>query len=368
MRYFFLFLSLILLLGCEQANNSIETIDLTGLIQAEDQLYKTISDVSYLVLENKPGSYLQSPVKVDRNSNTICILDYFNGKSILQVFDSKGKHIGALNRFGKGPGEFVDVTDFLLTNNNEILIWDVVTNKFLFYSLNLSFIRELKSDVRYSRIGNLTDSYIVGFGRSKDFQNKAHILKIDSTIQLIKSGIPNETFYSVYYGSWFHNYYLDGCTSYRPIYSDTIYHVSKSEITPSYHLKFEQPIVPYAIIDKGYDFNHPKYQKYTSSVHCIEGIDKILINYLNKNIRQLSIFNKSLKTVQAFELISARSCNCGPLINLLGVYNNSFTTIISSSDLKAFNSIVNKDQENSLSINPNINTEEESYIFVSIKF
>lgn len=363
----YLFVSIVIIVGCNPSNNPAGTIDLTGLAQPEDQLYQAISGVTYLALENKPESYLQSPEKVDRNSSTICILDYLNGRSILQVFDSLGNHIGALNRFGKGPGEFVEVTDFLITNNNEILIWDVVTKKFLFYALNLSFIKELKSDVRYSRIGNLTDSYIVGFGKSKDFQNKAHILKIDdSTIQVTKTGIPNEFYYSKYYGSWFHNYYVDDYTSYRPIYSNTIYHISKSEITPIYNLKFDQPIVPYTIVDIGYDFNHPEYQKYTSSVHCIESLDKILISYLNKTTRQISIFDKSLNNVETFEIISGRSCKCGPLINLLGVSNNSFMAIIGSNDLKAFNSIVRKYQYSTLPIN--IKAEEENSILVSINF
>lgn len=64
-----------------------------------------IADVEYIPLETTDSSMLQVDVSISITDNCIMVSDIL--QHILVFFDRKGKYLHTVNRYGRGPGEYV---------------------------------------------------------------------------------------------------------------------------------------------------------------------------------------------------------------------------------------------------------------------
>lgn len=104
---------LFILVACnpQKSNTDNRTIDIASVVGKGEimDLSKIAKDITYVPLETTDSSLVGSIYSVFYENGHIYIRD--NTKSI-KVFDSKGKYIKKINRYGRGPEEYTDIFDF----------------------------------------------------------------------------------------------------------------------------------------------------------------------------------------------------------------------------------------------------------------
>jgi len=139
------------------------TIDLSGKEQkAEDMNLSSIaSDINYITLETTKESYITSVFRLIKTNENILVLDYNNMKyTRLLIFDSDGSFKTIINHEGKGPGEYVSISDFTFDPVTRLItILDGFQRKVLQFKLSGEFVREKVLDIRANDIAFVKPDY-----------------------------------------------------------------------------------------------------------------------------------------------------------------------------------------------------------------
>ena len=67
------------------------------------------------------------------------------------IFDMSGKYVNKVHSIGAGPGEYTDISDVFIDENN-IFITDYYINKILVYGLDGHFVRDFKTEGFFSNM------------------------------------------------------------------------------------------------------------------------------------------------------------------------------------------------------------------------
>jgi hypothetical protein len=122
------------------APTSARVVDIETL--SSDTIRAT--DLRFVPLESTEESLVSNADKLFFVQDTYYVMDQ-QGKSIL-LFSATGKFLSKINRVGRGPGEYVHLTDVDVTGDGRIWVYDMMTQKI----------------VRYSRKGALLDEFHSG--------------------------------------------------------------------------------------------------------------------------------------------------------------------------------------------------------------
>src|SRR5690606_23239585 len=145
-------ISLLAIAGCNKKDNIRERFHDTDIkvIHIESPwndstifLSSLVSDVSVLPLEYNEASMLGEVVKLKIHDDKIYVQD--KHKSSLSVFDINGRFLNNIGRQGRGPTEYIDLTDFDINGTTgHVLIHDNFTLKIFAFLSNGTFIKETK--------------------------------------------------------------------------------------------------------------------------------------------------------------------------------------------------------------------------------
>ena len=140
-----------------------ETIDFSQLEQKELIIDNHFSVKKIVLLETTLESQIVYISKVFSSEDKIIILDNF-GKSIL-FFDANGKFISRISRIGRGPGEYIGLSDMMVNFENEtICVLDGCdTRKMIYYSFSGDFLKEISIDMCADSFYRLNDGSYVFF-------------------------------------------------------------------------------------------------------------------------------------------------------------------------------------------------------------
>lgn len=127
MRINILFFLLIFILGCTYTTTSSKDASILPVLDLEKEYpvkridIHEIADVEYIPLETTDESLLQVPSCWAISEDTIVIFDVL--QRMFFLFDSHGKHIRTINRFGQGSEEYYMATTFDVDfNRKEIYV------------------------------------------------------------------------------------------------------------------------------------------------------------------------------------------------------------------------------------------------------
>ena len=143
----FLFLHIFLLLKCKKKED-LETND-HKIIEVENKFSKApilfsevIDSISFIKLETTSKCIIGEIKKVIPYKNKVYIHDS-KTKSIL-CFNPKGEFLKKIKAIGKGPGEYLKISEFFISND-KIHIYDAMLRKILLYSTEGEFIEAIKT-------------------------------------------------------------------------------------------------------------------------------------------------------------------------------------------------------------------------------
>jgi|SRR6056297_564022 len=113
------------------------------------RIKKSENFTNLFTLQNKYILYLEfglgNIISLKINNKYIGLLARGNYTSVYIFNKQNGKFIGKAGDRGKGPGDFLSISDFLFLSKNKILTYDIVLNRFNIYKIESKKIKHLKS-------------------------------------------------------------------------------------------------------------------------------------------------------------------------------------------------------------------------------
>jgi 6-bladed beta-propeller len=140
-----LFINPILYLSCYRSNSKLQSNRNDIIIESDKDkelfISSFCSNVTYLKLESTSNNVLGAIDKAIFLNNRIYIFDSKTMK--IAVFDMLGKFIFQTNSIGRGPKEYLNISDFLVDSlTNYLEIWDTGNHKIITLDEKGRFVKE----------------------------------------------------------------------------------------------------------------------------------------------------------------------------------------------------------------------------------
>lgn len=199
-----------------------------------------VADIRLIPLETKSSCLVGQINGICETDRGIFIL---TRDMKLLYFDLDGRFIWSIDRVGKGPGEYINLRGFTITDK-ELILMDSRGRKLIFFTLDGKYIREINKitpgfDIAY--LGN--DRLAIGYGRantSLDHKGQLSIVKLNGTIE--NSYFPFDIDEGM---SMFSSFTIgsSGEVYYHPDLDPTIYEISGNTIDTLLRFDFKLPLV-----------------------------------------------------------------------------------------------------------------------------
>lgn len=239
-------ISLLLLSSCVQNHKEGEALVLnvpfSSFAQSEDSFLATgISVNSIMLSDGGRQECIQSSVsKVLCTEDRILVLDGIQNS--LVAYDQNGQAIAKIGVRGRGPQEYVQISDFTITEDQEIVLLDGNKNELIYFDKEYRFSRKKKSQHEISRLVSVGDGQFLmnlstwdpsGAGDCKVLlcdENQKEIARY------IKDDNPNDPNFEFPYVGFFPS---DGDNIFflKPI-DDNVYVFSGNRLETIYHFDF----------------------------------------------------------------------------------------------------------------------------------
>lgn len=142
------------------SNTNVQIFDLENCADGLSDSLK-IKELKYIPLETRSECLMSSINKILVRDNKIYILDNDVANSIF-VFSLEGKFIYKINKPGKGPGEYISLTDFDVDKFGKIIVNDQMSRKIIKYSNNgANFLEISNNDLYYLHLNYINDSLMI---------------------------------------------------------------------------------------------------------------------------------------------------------------------------------------------------------------
>ncbi|MBQ7823698.1 MAG: 6-bladed beta-propeller [Bacteroidaceae bacterium] len=200
----------------------------------------------------------------------------------LQKFDKNGKFISQISRRGKGPGEYLEIYDFDI-DNNQIIIYDSNRDDLMYFDMEGNFLSMKPTGLDYylsfvsvndtvyaCHGGSYTDVFLNGekiYETPRTPPEKRISGYIHSTHQLTKNG--NEVYW-------------------ERVYNDTIYRVTAKGAQPAFIIDFGPLKIPADIPMNNDILGNPDMYKYSRDPSNFQVSDKFISFHF---VNALTIYN-----------------------------------------------------------------------------
>jgi len=180
----------------------------TNDVVSFDHIFK---DIKIIHLKEELGNIIGSVDKIISHNQNFYLLDKRISKRIF-VYDSTGTFKFHIGRVGRGPGEYIEPTDFTFIGD-EVLVLDQFSHRMLKYSNQGDFLSDIETQLSFSEIEYVSDSHSLiaraGYNNGEGHENY-ELLEIDTLGHLISEYLPNPCRINYSSGAALKNGYEDG--------------------------------------------------------------------------------------------------------------------------------------------------------------
>ena len=213
-----------------ELSNSIDSIKIVSL--KTDSIF-IIGGISNLYF-NDPYFFLNDP-------QSQCIY----------IYDIHGNGISKIARKGRGPGEFLSITDFTILEDNTIVILDNPGEKIIFYNLFGDLIQEIKIDrnINIDNISNIDNDHLVLFTGYSDKNSCISILNIGShEIKKLLFNIPHYAQNSQSELDQTFTKYKESVL-FKSLFDYNVFQITPDSIIPQYQFDFKKYNISFESFD-----------------------------------------------------------------------------------------------------------------------
>jgi hypothetical protein len=301
-----LFCSIIILLFVSCSSNNKESNQSLTTIHVEHNKAKSIkfyelfdkTSTSYIQLERKSDFIIGQINQMKVLSDRILLLS----KSVLYVFDLKGKYMHQINKRGKSPDEYLSAIDVVYDNGTYLLL-DQRKNQIHRYTEQAKLLESYDIGIygmSFTKINkDLLAIFIGSFkNENSDFRLNYYSLKEKKIVNKYKLITDKEYKWMNFWEQ--DNFSSGNLFSYQC--NDTVYRISKNQITPKFKLDFGKHTLTSKQLNQSYsdvmDFSEKNQHKYIYTVFSkFETINHFSFGYRFQEKFHYSIYSKSTNKI-----------------------------------------------------------------------
>jgi hypothetical protein len=351
--------SLFLVTCCTQKQTSFNHIDLSFSKLTKQKISNSVKSYTIIPLETREDSYFTTSKKIKFSNGMIYILNSILGKRHqILIFDSKGIFHSKINSQGRGPKEYLSISDFDINPTRDIIsILDPGSRKLINYHLNSEYQDEQKlnfyaKEFKYSKIGNRLYKVFVTYMSKLVIGENYDIYVYDENNKFIYSSLPFKHPMDIVLGNGINLMSTDSGVSYHKPNSDIIYKIGYNSTKTKFKLTFPSQVLPSEKIEKTLLRGEKSVDKFVYNINYFETSRMVIIQFMYKHNVYCGIYDKESKKSILFEDQKDPSCGCGITLNIKGVSENSF--IIETDYLKIEGLLKILDPELKKCFNPGI--------------
>ena len=297
--YLFIIGLLILTLGACSKNKTIDDISIKNILFSEEvpaiSLNEIFSSLIFIKLNTNTSSLVGDVNKVVLSGDSIFISTGAN----IYLFNKQGLFINKLSAIGKGPGEYLGISDILIDESGKkILLLNAGHQKVIEYDYNFKFIKEFGIDryaMNFAMTADRTLLFYCGNDDGGSEAGKFLLFKDGKKISELKAIDRNRANYLHYRMFDFLGHYNNFITITDP-HNDTVYYSDGKDILPRYVFDIGSKRIPNEIYANQYhdiaDF----------SLNYLLGSDKAygIFGYLESDSLQFLRFEERIKNNTPF--------------------------------------------------------------------
>lgn len=232
----YLFLAAIFIYSCHQGSNLggfqiVIDVDNTNEINASS----FIEDFSIIRLSTDDNILIHHISKVQYINNKIFILD-IPGNSIF-IFNTDGSLYYRIRRVGQGPGEYAQITDFFVSNDNLYLL-DFTQQFILRLNENHEFIERIRLEA-FSSYFVYSNSFFWTYGEPSPRRRDYQFSYINSSGEVVSKFLPRRPSSNLFNWTGVNVFHRNNNALYlSPRFGNVIYRIKNGSITPVFSINF----------------------------------------------------------------------------------------------------------------------------------
>lgn len=224
-----------------------------------------IDSCFYVKLKITDSTLLGNIYKIEVADSIIAVLDDISNS--LQVYSIEGEPVGVIFNPGMGPGEYVQLSDFVLSEKEQsIRILDAMQSKMVDYSLTGEFVKEIKMpfNTGVSCFAKMDEEvYIFDQKLRRNPEEwKYDILLLSESFTEVRKLRPYREYSDITLASRRSFNRVNDTLTFFPTYNDTLFSIVGGNFIPRYKLDFG---------DYWYDYDY-LYDKTKNPQIFIEGL------------------------------------------------------------------------------------------------
>ncbi len=251
---------------------------------AKVNVSEVFSSVDFIKLETAKEGLLSWPAEIQIVDDYLII---FDGTRKIYVYTKDGKFVRQIGRFGRGPGEYVQLADVIVDKQNHLIeIYEDFTRRILVYDFNGKFLRTntgfVASSIGKDNKGNYLyfSEYYGLHGKDVKEPLDTEVLLADAkgnTLSTFKNDfIPWGKFQAAANASCIKEF--GGELFFNPQRSCTIYKLADLSLKPCYQVDFGDKSVPKKYLSEGPELTQETYKtlqsQYITEITGFEQTDK----------------------------------------------------------------------------------------------
>lgn len=195
-----LFLSVALCVaGCGRNDMNADIVGIVGLEEADMSDFDFKSLTSRVIELKSDIASLENPVKVVLWEDRMYVMnDNMETQNIL-VYSDEGDFITYLGTTGRGPGEYLGISDFTVDSQGNILIADGVANKLIVYGSDLKYKTVTDFPFEIEGLASIDGGYIVALALWDKTYSDAGVITVSSEMSRKSTVLPHLEFYDENY-------------------------------------------------------------------------------------------------------------------------------------------------------------------------
>lgn len=285
----------------------IVSIPITEMETDYGKLSDFAEDIKMIPLEFSGDCILDKVEKIVMSDSCIFIMERYNQKGIY-VFDHSGKYLYRVGNCGQGPDEFVDLSDFSLNEEQQLIyLYDIMRKKVLIFSFEGDFIKDIQMNY-YADKFEYQDNLFYLYRESPVMGDPAYSLVIKDD----KGKTINKYYPLINKSPYIHDCIfrkLDNEILFAEYMRDSVFSVRSGELTPKYFIDYKDKSM--SKIDRESILKGTR-MALTVLLECkkmagIEDIfeinDKVFINNTNVVVPKFTVYDKKTQEVKTFSHI-----------------------------------------------------------------
>jgi hypothetical protein len=329
----------------ERAADSGEIVEIriTPDHTGQTDILQLIEDIELIPLETNDNSLIGNINRVKTDEKHIYVLDY---NESLNMFSKDGKFISQIGHKGQGPGEYLQISDFLPDRDTVHVFTWYGYGKWIRYSGSNRFLYETDITFPFEEICPLDGNrYLTYVSNGTVSEECAYYLYCVDTDFKIQSRIELKTPPSDIPLHISQNHFLQnsGRLLYRREYCDTVYTISRDlEIRPAYRLDFGKHWYSRQFMETYHDktvfeiYDAVNRNKYAKFIYLRGNDTHLIIAYAiqddkdaKKYCNYLAVYNKKTGATYNFKE-SSGDLWADLMIHPYCVQGNQFVSLISA--------------------------------------